>query len=332
MFSPQYRLTKYLSQLLERTALLLSSLKDHSLKPSLKLKMTRDALGRDVHSSTWIEGNLLSLAQVASLVDGKDVEAQSQQKTEVKNCILVLRWIMEHKNTPVTSSRIRKLHGVMTQGLLTNDRSGHWRRVQNYVVDSRRKVIFTPPRPNDVFKRMGGLLKWLSQSKEEHTLVRSAIFHHEFVTIHPFVDGNGRMARALSQWILFQGKYETTHSLGLDEYFAADRAKYYQMIQETRDMDGDYTHWIEYYAAGLLRSVENLTYRLRSVRMDGKQWTPKQRELIELLKSQGALGSRDIGHAMDINRARVNQLITPLITDGVVVKQGHTRSSMYRVI
>jgi len=332
MFNPQYRLTKHLSENLERTGLLLIALKNLSLKSPVRLKITRDALGRDIHSSTWIEGNTLTLAQVTSLVDGKDVDAESLQKTEVKNCINVLRWIIDHKNTPFTSNRILQLHRLMTSGLLAADRSGHWRKVQNYVINPKKQVIFTPPKPNDVPKRMGDLLKWLSKSKEEHALVRSAIFHHEFVTIHPFVDGNGRMARALSQWVLFQGKYDPAHSLGLDEYFASDRTKYYQMIQETREMDGDYTHWIEYCAAGLLESIENLSKRLRSVKMDGKEWTPKQRELIELLNKQGVLGSGDICRAMNINRARVNQLITPLIAAGVVVKEGHTRSSMYRVI
>ena len=275
---------------------------------------------------------MLTLAQVAALVDGKDIDAESKQKAEVKNCINVLRWIIGHKSTPFTSNSILKLHAVMTKGLLAAGRSGHWRKIQNYVVNSKRQVIFTPPKANDVPKRMGELITWVSKSKEEHSIVRSAIFHHEFVTIHPFVDGNGRMARALSQWLLFQGGYDPAHSLGLDEFFASDRAKYYQMIQETREMDRDFTHWIEYYSLGLLQSIENLSQRLRSVKMDGREWTPKQRELIDLLNKRGILGSGDICRAMGINRARVNQLITPLISAGVVVKEGHTRSSKYRLI
>jgi Fic family protein len=275
---------------------------------------------------------MLTLAQVAALVDGKDIDAESKQKAEVKNCINVLRWIIGHKRIPFTSNYILKLHAIMTKGLLAADRSGHWRKIQNYVVNSKRQVIFTPPKPNDVPKRMGELLTWVSKSKEDHPVVTSAIFHHEFVTIHPFIDGNGRMARALSQWLLFQGGYDPAQSLGLDEFFASDRVKYYQMIQETREMDMDFTHWIEYFSLGLLQSVENLGHRLRSVKMDGREWTPKQRELIGLLNKRGILGSGEICRVMDINRARVNQLITPLIAAGIVLKEGHTRSSKYRVI
>ena len=309
-----------------------SALKNLSAKSPVRIKVTRDALGRDVHSSTWIEGNMLSLAQVAALVDGKDIDAELQQKTEVKNCIAVLRWIMDHKKSPVTASQILVLHARMTKDLLASDRSGHWRHVQNYVVNAKRQVIFTPPPPTEVTKRMSELLAWLTKSKQEHTIIRSAIFHHEFAAIHPFVDGNGRMARALSQWILLSGDYDPAHSLGLDEYFAADRAKYYQMINETHDIDEDYTHWIEYFSTGLLQSMEKLAKRLRSVKMDGGEWTLKQRELIDLLNKEGVLGSGDICRAMSVKRARVNQLITPLVAAGVVVKEGHTRSARYRIV
>jgi Fic family protein len=332
MFDPRYRLTTYLSKTLERTALLASVLKNLPSKSPVRIKIIRDALGRDVHSSTWIEGNKLSLAQVAALVDGKDVDAEIQQKTEVKNCIAVLRWIMKHPKTSFTSNQILTLHARMTQGLLASDRSGNWRKVQNYVVNAKRQVIFTPPNPQDVLSRMKDLLTWLSKTRQEHPIVKSAIFHHEFVAIHPFVDGNGRMARAVSQWILLQGGYDAAHSLGLDEYFAADREKYYQMINETHGMDGEYTHWIEYFAQGLLESMEKLVKRLRSIKMDGGEWTPKQRELIKLLSKHVVLGSGDIGRVMNINRARVNQLISPLVAAGVVVREGRTRSALYRVL
>ena len=275
---------------------------------------------------------MLSLAQVAALVDGKDVDAEFRQKTEVKNCINVLRWVMDHKKNTLTFARILALHAQMTKGLLPADRCGRWRRVQNYVINARRQIIFTPPLPKDVPARMRELLTWLLKAGKEHSVVRSAIFHHQFVAVHPFVDGNGRMARALSQWVLLQGGYDPAHSLGLDEYFAADRAKYYQMIHETHDMDGDYTHWIEYFAWGLFKSMEKLAERLRSVKTDEGEWTPRQRELLVLLNKRGVLGSGDICRAMNINRARVNQLISPLVAVGVVVKEGHTRSTRYRAV
>jgi Fic family protein len=330
MFKPRYRLTKYLSESLEQAAQLSSALRRLSLKSSASIKIAQDALSREVHSSTWIEGNTLSLEQVTAIVDGKDVDAELQQTTEVKNYYRVMQWVIKNKEHVLTASKILGLHAQVTKGLLASNNMGQWRKIQNYIVNARHQVIFTPPSPSIVPLRIKELLSWLSKSQEEHAIISSAIFHHEFLTIHPFVDGNGRMARALSQWILLKGGYVQAHALGLDEYFAADRAKYYQMINETHEMDGDYTYWIEYFAQGLLSSIKKLSERLRSVKA-GREFTPKQRELLDLLKSQGILGSADICIAMKINRSRVNQLIVPLIAAGMVVKEGHTRSARYRV-
>lgn len=332
MFKPNYRLTKHLAGLLERSAAITMALKNVPASPRLRMRIMRDALGRDVHSSTWIEGNQLSLEQVAAIVDGKEVSAEPKQTLEVKNCVDVLRWIIKHKNTALTSPNILMLHAMMMNGLFPHDRCGKWRKVQNYVVNARGQVIDTPPTPKMVPPMMRELISWVAASSEDHVIVRTAVFHHEFVKIHPFVDGNGRMARALSQWILIQGDYDPSYSLGVDEYFADDKAKYYQMIRETNDMDRDYTYWIEYYAQGVLESLETLARRLRSIKTDGKEWTARQRELLELLKKKGIMGSKAICQAMEINRARVNQLIVPLISAGVVIKEGHTSSARYRAI
>jgi len=86
-----------------------------------------------------------------------------------------------------------------------------------------------------VKQKMNGLFTWLKECGKEHPIIRSAIFHHECVGIHPFIDGNGRVARAASQWLLFHDRYDPAWTLGLDEFFAKDRAKYYDMIQQTNE-------------------------------------------------------------------------------------------------
>ncbi len=332
MFKPTYRITNYFVNNLQRIALLSKALEKYSLNPSIWKEISQQAFSRDIHSSTWIEGNTLSLAQVSALVEGKDVIAQEDQKLEVRNCINAMQWVIKNSKLPLNSNRILNLHALMTKNLLSPKRSGHWRKIQNYVVNARRKIIFTPPKPQDVKKRMKKLLSWLKNAENEDAVVLSAIFHHEFVTIHPFTDGNGRMARALSQWILIQQGYKSTYSLGLDEYFAADRAKYYQMLRETDDMDGDYTYWIDYFSQGLLKSIEQLSKQLANMKINSGQWTPKQKELLEIVKKQEDIGSSQISKIMDINRARVNQLIAPLVKAGIVIKKGNTRAARYQMM
>ncbi len=333
MFKPAYRITPFLISCLESIATQKVSVEQVGTKSPVRINVARDTFNRSVHSSTWIEGNMLSLAQVAALSADKDIVAQENQKCEVRNCIKVLRWILKNKNSILNHENLLKLHAMMTKGLLPEERSGRYRGIQNYIVNAKQKVIFTPRPPAKVKPGMSDLFLWLKQHDTEHPIVRSAIFHHEFVGIHPFVDGNGRVARAASQWLLLRDGYDSTWTLGLDEFFAQDQAKYYDMIQQTHDMDSDYTCWIEYIAQGLLESIQTVARRLKEGNRGGKPiaLTPKQKELLELLAKEGVIGSAEICKQMKINRARVNQLIAPLVKAGVVIMEGTTRAVKYRI-
>ena len=333
MFKPTYRITPFLIACLEKISSQKVFIEQLGKKSIIKMNVTMDSFNRSVHSSTWIEGNMLSLAQVAALSADRSVVAQEKQKLEVTNCIKALRWILQNKKLNVTSQKLLTLHAMMTKGLLAKARCGKYRSVQNYIVNAKNQIIFAPIPPRQVNKSMNDLFLWLEQQREEHPIIRSAIFHHEFVGIHPFVDGNGRVARAASQWILLNGGCDPIWTLELDEIFAKDRAKYYDMIQQTHEMDGDYTHWIEYIAIGLLAAIETVAQRLKGEQRKYKQvpLTPKQSELLELLEKNGILGSAQLCKLMNINRARVNQLIAPLVKAGIVTKEGTTRGAKYRI-
>lgn len=334
MFKPLYRTTPYLVSLFEKIAAQAAVIRHSSLKLPVRIHLERDALNRSVHSSTAIEGNRLSLQQVVDLSAKKDLAADQKQKTEVQNCLNALHWVMRNKDSALTEMKLLTLHRLMVKDLLPLKRTGRYRSIQNYIVNAKNIVVFTPPAPFQVSRRMKELFRWLKFSPQEHTIARSAIFHHEFVTIHPFTDGNGRVARAAGQWLLFKEGFDPVMTLRLDEYFAQDRDRYYKMIQQARDLDNDYTHWVEYVAAGVLESVTHAVQRLKEFTRGLKEGkditlTPKQEEVLNLLKEKGVIGSLEICRAMKINRARVNQLIAPLVEAGLVIREGKTRGSKY---
>ena len=333
MFNPQCRITPFLINLFEKIAAQVAVIENSRIKLPTRLNLEKDAVNRSVHSSTWIEGNLLSLAQVAALSDKKDVQADKKQKKEVENCIAAMRWVLKNKNKPFSEKQLLKIHQSMTLNLLPEEHSGRYRDVQNYVINAKKIVIYTPPTPKKVAPLMKELFSWLKDSFEQHPIVRSAIFHHQFVAIHPFVDGNGRVARAAAQWILLEKSFEPLYTLGTDEYFASDRQRYYKMIKQTNDMDGDYTHWVEYVAQGVLDSVERVASRaadlVQGIRGREIYLTPKQEEVLNLLKEEGLMSSAQICKMMDINRARVNQLVAPLVKAGIIFREGTTRGARY---
>ena len=332
MFKPSFRITAHLIKLFEGIASAAALINGARLQKTLIVSLEKDAFARSIHSSIWIEGNLLSLAQVRAVSEGQNVLVEQKQKLEVSNCLESMRWALKNKNKAVNEKGLLTVHARMIKGLIPAVRSGRYRIVQNYVVDARNKVIFTPPAPAKVAGRMKELLKWL-KDKDQHAIVRSAVFHHEFLTIHPFVDGNGRVARAIAQWLLWEKGWDPLITLGLDDFFAQNRARYYDMIQQTRDMDGDFTHWIEYVAEGLMGSAAIAQGRIKegSLRLERVILTPKQDELLALLGKYEILGSAKICQTMNIKRARVNQLIAPLVRAGIVQKEGSARAVRYRL-
>lgn len=335
MFNPQYRITPFLIGLFEKIAAQIATIENSRIKLPMRLNLERDAMNRNVHSSTWIEGNLLSLAQVAALSEKQDIQAEQKQKQEVKNCLNAMRWVLKNKKKPFTEKCLFKLHQLMTASILSKTGSGCYRTVQNYIVNAKNKVIYTPPPPKKLVPLMKELFTWLKNSSEQHPIVRSAIFHHRFVAIHPFVDGNGRAARAAAQWILYERGFDPLYTLGMDEYFANDRGRYYKMIQQAHELDGDYTYWVEYVAQSILDSVTMVSERandlVRSAQGPKIHLTPKQEEVLTLLKEEGLMTSAQICRVMKVNRARVHQLVAPLVKAGIVFKEGMTRGARYRL-
>jgi Fic family protein len=332
MFKPDYRITEYLLRIIEEIASISSKIESKNIRFSLIAKLQNEALERNAHSSTSIEGNALSLAQVSALTHKRDVNADSRQKKEVINYLSALRWIIKNPQRKLTSNNLLLLHKLIVGGLLAKEKCGKFKTKQNYVINEKKLVVFTPPKPSESPKLVNELLAWVNKSIKIHPIILSAIFHYQFVTIHPFSDGNGRVARASAQWVLYQKNFDPHHILSLDDFYAQDREKYYSKIRQARELDYDFTYWIEYVAEGVLETLTKTYSRMNKLSYsgDGKiSITPKQEELINILNMRGSIGSREICKLLKINRARVNQLILPLIKVKIIKTEGKARATKY---
>ena len=156
---------------------------------------------KSIHSSLRIEANSLSIGQVRDVINGKTVLGERKEIQEVKNAYAVYKKLAEIN--PFDVEQLKKMHGIMTKYLV--DESGEFRKGEEGVF-SGDKCIFMAPPARLVPELMDNLFEWVNQYKEDvHPLIMSSVFHYEFVFIHPFADGNGRMARLwqtalLSEW------------------------------------------------------------------------------------------------------------------------------------
>ena len=175
----------------------ISSYRAFASRPHLR----RNNLIRSIHSSLAIEANSLSLDEVRSVIDGKTVIGPEKEIREVKNAYQAYEQLGSFD--PYSIEDLRKLHGIMTY--LTVEDSGRFRNHEESVFYGDVCIFVAPP-PRLVPDHMRNLFEWMRKNAEIlHPLLLSSVFHYEFVFIHPFSDGNGRMARLwqtalLSEW------------------------------------------------------------------------------------------------------------------------------------
>ncbi len=174
----------------------ITSHKELESKPHLR----RNNRIRSIHSSLKIEANSLSLSDVRDVINGHLVLGDQKEIQEVKNAYVAYEKIPEID--PTSISDLKRIHGILTYR--TARESGVFRKGDEGVL-SGSECIFVAPPPHMVNELMRDLMQWVKENEGViHPLILSAIFHYEFVFIHPFADGNGRMARLWHTVLLYR--------------------------------------------------------------------------------------------------------------------------------
>ena len=182
---------------------------------------------RSIHSSLTIEANSLSLKEVRDVIAGRTVIGPADEIREVKNAYAAYEQIPDIDLFKV--SELLRIHGIMTEGLIADP--GSFRKGEEGVFDGER-VIFIAPHPQNVPGIIDDLFDWMERSKDEiNPLILSSVFHYEFIFIHPFSDGNGRMARLWQTAILTKWR-DVFQYLPVESQIEKDQAGYYGVISE----------------------------------------------------------------------------------------------------
>ncbi len=181
-----------------------------------------------IHSSLAIENNSLSLGQVKDVINGKIVIGKQKDIQEIKNAYKAYEMLKDIN--PYSIEDLKKVHGIMT--FLTVKQSGEFRKGPEGVFDGDKCIFICPPEEM-VNPLMNNLFSWLRKNKEIiHPLILSSVFHYEFVFIHPFSDGNGRMARLWQNSLLYQWK-DIFEYLPIESKIHKYQEEYYNAIAES---------------------------------------------------------------------------------------------------
>lgn len=230
---------------------------------------------KSIHSSLKIEANSLSLSQVRDVINGKTVLGEQKEIQEVKNAYDAYERFSEIN--PYSVEDLKKFHGIMTKYVV--EESGDFRRGEEGVFDGDR-CIFTAPPARLVPQLTDELFSWMKEAKESvHPLILSGVFHYEFVFIHPFSDGNGRMARLWHTAILAEWK-PIFEYIPIESQIEKFQDKYYSAIAKCH-ADGESTIFVEFMLSQIDKILDDISLQIGE---DNEQLSEPVKKLIEIME------------------------------------------------
>ena len=210
--------------------------------------------------SSQIEGTQATLEDVLDPL----IEANTNRNVaDVVNYIKATEFAIERLNTlPLCNRLIKETHAVLMDGVRGQEKTpGEFRYTQNWIGgqgSTLNNARYIPPSPEDMVEAMSDLEKYINTDDGLNALLRAALIHYQFETIHPFLDGNGRVGRLLITLFLMEKKILSTPALYISYFLKKNRIEYYDRMTEVRTK-GNYEQWIKFFLQALLESAQDAT-------------------------------------------------------------------------
>ena len=349
MFTPKYTISNKILKNIGTIEGCKEVVASAPLVPSFEKQFQSDAVIRAVHHGTHIEGNDLSLLQTKKILEGTDVTAKARDIQEVFNYRNVVSLIDElsEKRGGYEMSMILDIHKETVKKLVPEEKIGIFRKTQVVIKDEGTgEVVFKPPPFVEVPFLIEDFLKWLnsSQSKDIHSVLRAGIAHYILVAVHPFVEGNGRMARAFTSLILLKEKYDIKKFFAIEEHFDSDLDSYYKAFslvdkQSTNIAARDLTPWLEYFTKSVAIELTKIKEKVRKLSFDtrmkikmGEQvaLTERQVRLVEYISDTGFAKMKDLAGVLSmVSEDTILRDLKDLMGKNIIKKEGSTKASQY---
>ncbi len=230
---------------------------------------------KSIHSSLKVEANSLSLGQVRDVINGKTVLGEQKEIQEVKNAYAAYEKFSEIN--PYSILDLKKFHGIMTKYAV--EESGDFRRGEEGVFNGDQCIFMAPP-ARFVPQLMDDLFEWMNEVKKSvHPLILSSVFHYEFVFIHPFSDGNGRMARLWHTAILSKWK-PVFEYVPIESQIEKFQEEYYDVIAKCH-VDGESTSFIEFMLSQIDKVLDDISTQISELNEQISEYIKKMLDVME---------------------------------------------------
>jgi len=326
--------------------------KMESLGFDLRNEAFLDTLTLDVLKSSEIEGEFLNSDQVRSSVArklGMEIAGSVESDRDVDGVVEMMLDATQNSFKPLTKERLFDWHAA----LFPTGRSGmskitvaDWRKDTTgpmQVVSGamgKEKVHFQAPDSSRVDNEMSMFLDWLNNNIENDLVLKAAIAHLWFVTIHPFDDGNGRIARALTDMLLAQSDKSTQRFYSMSAQIRLERKEYYEILENTQKGNLDITEWIKWFLNCLINSLKSTDIVLNRVLFKAEFWrkhsntiiNERQKKLLNKILDgfEGKLTSSKWAKIAKCSKDTAIRDINDLISKDILKKEeGGGRSTSY---
>ncbi|MEI6412558.1 MAG: Fic family protein [Bacteroidota bacterium] len=293
---------------------------------------------QSVGASTRIEGSKMSDEEVAELLNNIGLsKIEDRDSQEVVGYFNVLDTIVDSFDAiAISESNIKNLHNQLLKysskdSWHRGDFKQHVNAVEASFPDGSKKIIFKTTDPGfateDAMRR---LIDWYSMSTEVHPLIVCAAFVYEFVSIHPFQDGNGRLSRLLTTLLLMQKGYKWIQYVSFEHEIENRKKDYYVSLRscQAQRPNEDITDWIEFF----LESLLNVQFKLEQKLALSEQQThdsTKEKMVYSFIVNHAGCKSSDIVSGLNISKPTVKRILSDLIDKQLIVKYGRGAGVTY---
>lgn len=219
--------------------------------------------------SSQIEGTQSSLNDLLELEASIADARRPADVGEVVNYVRAMNYGLKRlHDLPISTRLIREIHSELLDGVRGRHLDpGQIRRTQNWIGAqgcTLNEATFVPPPPHEVEEHLSNLERFIHSDVNIPPLIKIGMIHAQFETIHPFLDGNGRVGRLLITFLLCQNEILIRPVLYLSHYFKRNRPRYYELLQKVRD-DGDWEGWIKFFLEGVATVSLEATATARAI-------------------------------------------------------------------
>ncbi|MCL2327735.1 MAG: Fic family protein [Bacteroidetes bacterium] len=295
---------------------------------------------RSVGASNRIEGNQMTNEEIDVLLKNIDItKLTDRDSQEVVGYFDVLDLISEsYDDIAITENNIKSLHNLLMKYSTKDewhkgDYKQHSNAVEATFVDGTRQIIFqTTDAGFATEDAVRQLIEWYNTEKEVHTLIKCAAFVYEFLSIHPFQDGNGRLSRLLSTLLLLKNGYKWIQYVSFEHEIESRKSEYYQALRTCQALrpNENITVWINFFLNSLCNIQTQLMKKLEQSGIEA-QLSPREKAILTIIQNYSGVKSSEIANKLNIPNPTVKRILSDLQNKGMIEKQGSARSTVYLV-